>query len=131
METSLQNKPLYHPNNAPQRFIYLFEENNCSIDVCLAEGTAWLSVPQIAQLLETTTVVVEEHLRRFYRNGVFDKQIAVRKFRGVRREGERDVVRVTNYHSLDVVLAIGSVIGSLRGEGFRMWVNETVSQVNM
>ena len=47
----------------------------------------------------------------------------VRKFRTVRKEGNRTVTRNMDYYNLDMIISVGFRVNSHKGIRFRQWVS--------
>ncbi len=59
------------------------------------------------------------HIRRIYDDGELLEQAACKEHLQVRREGGRSVQRQVKFYNLDVVLAVGYRVRSLKGVQFR------------
>ena len=79
---------------------------------------------EIAAALHISVRTVEFHLKNVYDDGELDPESTIRKFRIVAREGARDVERLTDHYSLEVILQLGYRVRSHRGAQFRRWATE-------
>ena len=50
----------------------------------------------------------------------------VRKFRTVRKEGNRMVIRNMDYYNLDMIISVGFRVNSHQGIRFRQWANSVL-----
>ncbi len=93
--------------NRGEIIIYQTQDGQMSIDVKLEEETIWLTQAQIVDLFESSKANISEHIKGIYTAGELSEEATVRKFRTVRREGQRDVSRDLEYYNLDILLGIG------------------------
>gem|GEM_PF-2630629 len=66
-------------------------------------------------MYQVSVVTVNEHLHNIYEDGELDRNRTIRKFRIVRLEGSRDVVREVAYVNLEAIMAVGYRVRSHRG----------------
>jgi len=71
---------------------------------------------------------VNEHLKNSYDEAELTPEATIRKFRIVRREGQRDVARLIEHYNLDAILAVGYRVRSERGTQFRRWATERLRE---
>ena len=71
---------------------------------------------------------INEHLQNIYEEGELDPEATIRKFRIVRREGNREVAARIEHYSLDAILAVGYRVRSPRGTQFRRWATERLRE---
>ena len=72
-------------------------------------------------LFQSSKANVSEHVKHVFEEGELEEEPTVRKFRTVRQEGDRQVVREVTHYNLDVVISVGYRVKSLRGTQFRRW----------
>ena len=92
--------------------IYQSESGETKIDVRFQDETVWLTQAQMEELFQSSHANVVEHIKNIYSEGELDESSTCRKFRQVRREGNRNVERERLYYNLDMIisLAIASVL---------------------
>ena len=84
---------------------------------CRFEGeTLWLSQALIAELFQKDVRTVNEHLVHIFEEGELSREATIRKFRMVRTEGRREVMREIEHYSLPAILAVGYRVRSPRGQ---------------
>jgi len=108
--------------------IYQTEDGKTKIDVFFEDDTIWLNQKQIAQLYQKGVNTINEHIKHIYEDGELDDQATIRKFRIVQNEGKREVSREIDYYNLNMILAIGYRVRSHRGNQFRRWASEILSE---
>lgn len=92
----------------------------------LEEQTVWLTQVQMARLFGKDVRTVSEHIANVYRERELQKSPTVRKFRIVRREGRRNVERLIDHYSLDVIISVGYRVKSKRGTQLRIWATNVL-----
>ncbi len=91
------------------------------IDVFFQDETVWLTQKMMAELFDVDVRTVNEHLQNVYQEGELDKKATIRKFRIVRKEGNREVMRKINFYNLDAIISVGYRVNSVRATQFRIW----------
>ena len=114
---------------APSEFLlYETEDGRTRVECRFISDSLWLTQAMMAELFQVTVPTVNEHLKTLYVEGEIQPQATIRKFRIVRQEGERQVSRQIDHHSLDAILAVGFRVRSARGTQFRRWATERLSE---
>jgi hypothetical protein len=99
--------------------LYPTEDGRTRVECRFAGDTVWLSQALMAELYGKDVRTINEHLQNLFEEGELEAAATIRKFRIVRREGERDVARLIDHYSLDCILAVGYRVHSPRGVQFR------------
>lgn len=95
--------------------IYQSNDGKVKIDVTMQGNTLWLSQAQIAQLFERSVSVVSRHVKNIFEEGELPKESNLQNMQIA--FSDKPVV----YYSLDVIIAVGYRIRSVRGTQFRIW----------
>lgn len=90
--------------------------------------TLWASQAQIAEVFSVDTRTINEHLKNIYKSKELDEEVTIRKFRIVRKEGSREVVRDVLHYNLDAVISVGYRVNSKTATQFRQWATKTLRQ---
>lgn len=88
----------------------------------------WLSQASMAELYDKDVRTINEHLINIYKEGEFEQNATIRKFRIVRQEGTRQVSREIEHYNLEAILAVGYRVRSARGTQFRQWATQTLQE---
>ncbi len=107
-----------------QIIIYNTEDGETKIEVKVENETVWLSQKQMAELFDKDVRTVNEHIKNVFLEGELAENSAIRKFRIVQKEGNRDVIRDIDCYNLDVIISVGYRVSSLRGTQFRIWATQ-------
>jgi len=116
------------PEEPSEFLLYQTEDGLARVHIRLYEGTVWLTQKQLAELYQTGVPSVSEHLTNIFREGELDPEATIRKFRTLRKEGNRSISRVIEHYSLTVVLAVGYRVRSARGTQFRQWATTRLEE---
>jgi len=108
--------------------LYQTEDGQTRIQVRLLEKTVWLTQRQIAELYEKSVPTINEHIANVFSEGELSPEATIRKFRIVQPEGKRQVERVADFYSLEMILAVGYRVKSHRGTQFRQWVTKNLRE---
>ena len=114
--------------NTGEILIYQNTEGSIKIDVRLEEETVWLTHEQMATLFGKGRSTVAEHIANVYEEGELDQNRTCRKFRQVRKEGEREVEREIDHYNLDVIISVGYRVKSPQGTQFRIWATQRLKE---
>ena len=108
--------------------IYNTEDGKSKISLKLEKGTVWLSQLEIAELFETTKQNVSKHIKAIFEDGELLEKATVNYQLTVQNEGIREVRRKVAYYNLDMILAIGYRVHSLRGIQFRNYATTILKE---
>jgi len=108
----------------PNIEIYKINESQTEIKVQFENDTVWLNQNQLVELFEGSRSNIVEHIKNIYKSNELDEISTCRKFRQVRKEGNRQVERQIDYYNLDVIISVGYRINSKRGTQFRQWATQ-------
>ena len=108
--------------------IYNTEDGKSKISLKMENGTVWLSQLEIAELFETTKQNVSKHIKAIFEDGELLEKATVNYQLTVQNEGTREVRRKVAYYNLDMILAIGYRVRSLRGIQFRNYATTILKE---
>ena len=107
--------------------IYKGLDNSLQLEVTFEGDTFWLSLNQISELFERDKSVISRHIKNILEEGELTEDDIFRtvaKNATVRIEGKRAIKREIIYYSLDVILAVGYRVSSVKGTQFRIWATQ-------
>lgn len=104
--------------------IVRFKDGNFELEVSVSptEETVWLTQEQIALLFNVDRTRITRHIKSALEEGEISLDSNVRKthFTGVSKP--------VGFYNLEVVIAVGYKVRSLRGVIFRRWANSVLKQ---
>ena len=108
--------------------IYNTEDGKAKINLQYADGTVWLSQLEIAELFQTTKQNVSKHVKAIFLDGELEERVTVNYKLTVQKEGNRKISRQLAYYNLDMILAIGYRVRSIRGIQFRNYASSILKE---
>ena len=110
--------------------IVKFVDNGFELEVNVspAEDTVWLTQDQMAELFQKTKSTINEHIKNIYSEEELLESATIRKFRMVRFEGGRKIIRSIPHYNLDLIISVGFRVKSQRGIVFRKWATSVLKQ---
>ena len=115
-------------DNCGEILIYQSEDGLTNIEVKVQDETVWLTQQQMADLFQTSRTNVVEHISHIYEECELDENSTCRKFRQVRKEGNREVSREMSYYNLDMIISLGYRVKSRIATNFRRWATERLKE---
>jgi hypothetical protein len=115
-------------DNHGEIIIYQTEDGLTNIEVKIQDETVWLTQQQMADLFQTSRTNVVEHIKHIYDEGELDENATCRKFRQVRKEGNREVSREMPFYNLDMIISLGYRVKSIIATNFRRWATERLKE---
>ena len=100
---------------------YKSEDGRVNIEVLHSVDNIWLTQKKMAELFNCSTDNISLHIKNIYNEGEVDKNATTEEFSVVQKEGERAIERKTLCYSLELVIAVGYRVNSIRGTEFRAW----------
>lgn len=94
----------------------------------MQDETVWLTQQQMADLFQTSRTNIVEHIKHIYEERELDENSTCRKFRQVRKEGNREVSRELPYYNLDMIISLGYRVKSKIATNFRRWATERLKE---
>lgn len=108
--------------------IYNTEDGKAKINLQYADGTVWLSQLEIAELFQTTKQNVSKHVKAIFLEGELEESATVNYKLTVQKEGNRKISRQLAYYNLDMIMAIGYRVRSIRGIQFRNYASNVLKE---
>ena len=108
--------------------IYNTEDGKAKINLQYDDGTVWLSQLEIAELFQTTKQNVSKHVKAIFLDGELEERATVNYKLTVQKEGNRKISRQLAYYNLDMILAIGYRVRSIRGIQFRNYASSILKE---
>ena len=106
-----------------------FADNGFELEVNVSptEETVWLDVNQLALLFDVQVPSIIKHVSNIIASGELD-QSTISILEKVQIEGYRRIKRKHKIYNLDMIIAVGYRVNSIRGTVFRRWANKVLKQ---
>ncbi len=108
--------------------LYSTADGKTKINLRETDGTVWLTQAQMAELFDTTPQNITLHIKAIYADNEIDEKATCKNYLQVQNEGQRQVKRTLKIYSLDMILAVGMRVRSVRGTQFRQWAIEHLKE---
>jgi predicted nuclease of restriction endonuclease-like (RecB) superfamily len=109
--------------NEDKFIIFKTEDEKISVDVRFEDEAFWLTIDNMAKLLEKSRATINEHILNIYAEGELAETDSVRKI------GNSDFsTKPNNFYNLDVIISVGYRVKSLRGTQFRQWATKRLNE---
>lgn len=106
---------------AGELILYTTEDGAASVRLRAEGGSVWITQAEMAALFQTTPQTITLHVKAIYAEGELQPEATCKEHLQVRQEGGRQVRRALKHYNLDMILAVGYRVRSLRGTQFRQW----------
>lgn len=114
-----------------QIIIYNTEDGNAKINLKYEDGTVWLSQNEIAELFQTSKQNISKHIKNIFEDGELDKEVVVNYKLTTSQHGamtDKTQDNLVSYYSLEMILAIGYRVRSVRGVQFRKYATTVLKE---
>jgi hypothetical protein len=128
MASSKSRKSTSPTDSAPGQ-ILIYQDAGLNLQVRLDGQTVWLTQLQIADLFQTSKQNISLHIQNILADGELVAKATVKQYLTVQIEGGRQVRRQVDHYNLEVILAVGYRVRSLRGTQFRQWATARLSEL--
>ena len=107
--------------------IILYESGDGKIRVSLFErdGSVWLNQVQLAELFATSKQNISLHINNIIKDNELDINSVVKEYLTTASDGKTYKVL---FYSLEMIMAIGFRVRSVRGVQFRQWANRNLRE---
>jgi hypothetical protein len=102
--------------------LYQTDDGKTRIDVRMENETVWLSQAQMGQLFQRERSVITKHINNAISEGELDEKSNVQKMHIANSD------KPVAFYSLDVIIAVGYRVKSLRGTQFRRWATGVLGE---
>ena len=117
--------------NKNEIIMYTTDDGLAKIQLQLFDDTVWLNQLEIAELFQTTKQNISKHIKAIFDDSELDEKVVVNYQLTTTRHGaliDKTQTREVLYYNLDMILAIGYRVRSLRGVQFRVWANTILKE---
>ncbi len=108
--------------------IYNTDDGAASVKLYANDGTVWATQKAMAELFAVKPPAINKHIKNIYDEQELSVEATISKMEIVQSEGAREVKRLVDCYSLDMILAVGFRVRSPRGSQFRRWANGTLKE---
>lgn len=106
--------------------VVVYNSGEIELKVSIDNETIWLTQKQIAEIFDVNVPAISKHIKNIYKDNELDEFSTVSKMEIVQKEGIREVARIVDHYSLDIILAVGYRTNSAKAIRFRQWTNSVL-----
>ena len=111
-------------NSTADFLIFMKDGDAQGIQVYVQNETVWLTQKAIAALFDTSVQNVVHHIKKVFEEKELDENSVIKNYFITASDGKK---YNTRHYNLDVVIAVGYRINSLRATQFRQWATKVLS----
>jgi hypothetical protein len=108
-----------------QIILYTSSKGDVKIEIHYEEETFWLTQKKLAELFDVKVNTINYHLKEIFKSGELDENSVIRKIRITAADKKS---YLTNFYSLDAIIAIGYRVNSFQATQFRIWATQTLKE---
>ncbi|MDI6735959.1 MAG: virulence RhuM family protein [bacterium] len=112
-------------DNQSNIILYTTEDGQAKLQVKIEHETVWLTQDQMAELFNKGRTTITEHIQNAFSEGELNERSVCREFRRTGMDGKEYSVK---HYNLDVIIAVGYRVKSLRGTQFRIWATQRLRE---
>lgn len=105
--------------------IYKTHDGKASVALFAKDGKVWLNQKSIAELFGTSKQSISRHILNILNDKELDSSSVVKEYLTTAEDGKNYNV---TFYSLEMILAIGYRVHSIRGVQFRQWATRHLSE---
>lgn len=102
--------------------IYTTEDGHVAMQLRIKDGTVWMTQAEMAELFQTDISGISRHLKNVFEEGEVSSESNLQKMQIAGSD------KPVTLYNLNVILAIGYRVRSLRGTQFRQWATSTLRE---
>ena len=114
-----------------QFILYQLPDEEGKVQVVIKDETIWATQKAMAQLFGVGIPAISKHLNNIFEEGELDKEVAVSKMEITTQHGAiegKTQKSITNFYSLDAIIAVGYRVSSARATKFRQWATKVLNE---
>lgn len=104
---------------------YTSPEGITRVEVFFQNETFWLSQKSMAELYGVDRSVITKHIRNIFRSKELDEKSVCVKIAHTAADGK---TYLSQFYNLDVIIAVGYRVNSLKATQFRIWATQTLRE---
>ena len=116
-------------SNEIQFLLYTMPEADGKVQVVIKDETLWCTQKAMAQLFGIDKSGISRHISNIYKTGELQQDTTVAKIATVVNRGIRgEVEELVDFYHLDMIIAVGYRVNSLKATKFRQWATKILSE---
>ena len=111
--------------NEIQFILYQLPEEEGKVQVVIKDETIWATQKAMSQLFDCSTDNVGLHLKNIFASEELNKEAVTEKISATATDGKN---YLTQFYSLDAIIAVGYRVSSARATKFRQWATKVLKE---
>ena len=111
--------------------VYKSNDGIVQLEVQLANDTVWLTLDQMAELIQRNKSTISRHIKNILECGELQRDMVVAKNATTTQHGAIQGMTQTHdvtIYNLDMIISIGYRVNSIRGVQFRQWASRVLKE---
>ncbi len=105
--------------------MYTTDDGQVEIEVRLEDENVWLTQNSMAELFDTTKQNISLHIKNIFEENELNENSVVKENLTTAKDGKN---YKTKFYNLDLIIAVGYRVKSIRGTQFRSWTNKLIKE---
>ena len=105
--------------------IYTTDDGQVEIEVRLEDENVWLTQNSMAELFDTTRNNITMHIKNIFEEGELQEKSVSKESLLTAKDGKN---YKTKFYNLDLIIAVGYRVKSVRGTQLRIWANKLIKE---
>ncbi len=105
--------------------MYTTDDGQVEIEVRLEDENVWLTQNSMAELFDTTKQNISLHIKNIFEENELNENSVVKENLTTAKDGKN---YKTKFYNLDLIIAVGYRVKSIRGTQFRIWANKLIKE---
>lgn len=104
---------------------YTTDDGQVKIEVRLEDENVWLTQNAMAELFNTTKQNISLHINNIFKEKELNEITVVKENLTTAKDGKK---YKTKFYNLELIIAVGYRVKSIRGTQFRIWANKIIKE---
>lgn len=105
--------------------LYNSADGKSSVSLLARDGSVWLNQMQLAELFATSVPNISQHINNILKDKELTADSVIKNYLTTATDGKPYQVK---FYSLEMILAVGFRVRSIRGVQFRQWANHNLAE---
>ena len=105
--------------------LYNSADGKSSVSLLARDGSVWLNQMQLAELFATSVPNISQHINNILKDKELTADSVIKNYLTTAADGKPYQVK---FYSLEMILAVGFRVRSIRGVQFRQWANRNLAE---
>lgn len=122
----MTHKTLSIRNSTIDFLVFTPHTTDDGVKVVYKDEDIWLSQKLMAKLFHSSSDNIGLHIKNIYSDGELLEESTTDFFSVVQKEGNREVSRTIKFYNLDIIIAVGYRVNSVKATQFRQWATSVL-----